>query len=207
MSRKWTLRASAALALVLAVVLAALATDVLRVSHRLAADDARFDALPQKRGLWFDLDPLPGRPSARLLGTGDDVVYRRILENFLRVQPGKVEIYGPALENLFGKVQYQLARGSTSDPDPRRRSVLLNLAGATSLAVFTSDPTANASTLRKAIGQFRTAIDLDPGNTDAKVNLELALRNAKAANIPGTGPDAGASEGSLSGQGRSGTGY
>jgi hypothetical protein len=207
MRRRWILRVTAVLAVVLAAMLAALAVDVLRVSHRLAADDARFDASPQKAGLWFGLDALPGRPGARLLGTDDDVAYRRTLENFLRVQPGKVEIYGPGLENMFGKVQYELAHGSTSDPDPRRRSVLLNLAGATLLAVYPSDPTANANTLRKAIADFRAAIDLDPENEDAKVNLELALRNAKAADIPGTGPDAGASEGSLSGQGRSGTGY
>ena len=61
--------------------------------------------------------------------------------------------------------------------------------------------------LRKAIEIFRSAIAVDSTNQDAKINLELALRNAKAVNLPGTDPDSGAAQGSLSGQGRAGSGY
>ena len=39
------------------------------------------------------------------------------------------------------------------------------------------------------------------------LNLELALRNAKAVNLPGTDPSGGAAEGTSSGQGSSGSGY
>lgn len=206
--RKWGIRVAAVLAVPVAIVLVLVAVDVLRAPGQLQGDDLRFQIRPHRQaGLWDDLSYLPGDPAVHLLGLGDDIAYRRTLTDFVRVRPGKVQIFGPVLENLFGKVQYELAAGSANDPDPVRRSILLNLAGATTLANFTSDPTENANNLRKAIADFRTAIDLDSTNTDAKVNLELALRNAKAANIPGTGPDSGASQGKVSGQGRSGTGY
>ncbi len=208
MWRKWAIRVAAVLGVPVAVVLVLVAVDVLRAPGQLQGDDLRFQIRPHRQqGLWDDLSYLPGDPGPRLLGLGDDITYRRTLEDFVRVRPGKVQIFGPELENLFGKVQYELAQGSANDPDPGRRSVLLNLAGATTLANFTSDPTENANNLRKAIADFRTAIALDSTNTDAQINLELALRNAKAANIPGTGPDSGASQGQVSGQGRSGTGY
>ena len=205
--KRWAIRAAAALAVPLAVVLAVGAVDVLTVPAAMKRDDVRFQASPQSRSLWSNLGFLPGNLETRALGLGDDVSYRRTLQLFLRVKPGKVEIYGPELENLYGKAQFEITRGSADDPDPRRRSVLLNLAAAMSLAHFSSDPNENANTLRKAIQELRTAIELAPTNDDAKVNLELALRNAKAQNLPGTGPESGASEGSLSGQGRSGTGY
>lgn len=208
MWRRWAIRVAAVLAVPLAIVLVLVAVDVLHAPGRLQGDDLRFQVRPHRQtGLYENLSYLPGDPAVHLLGLGDDLTYRRTLEDFVRVRPGKVQIYGPVLENLVGKVEYELADGSANDPDPARRSILLNLAGATTLSNFTSDPTENANNLRKAIADFRTAIDLDSSNTDAKVNLELALRNAKAENIPGTGPDSGASQGKVSGQGRSGTGY
>jgi hypothetical protein len=207
MWRKWAIRVAAVLAVPVAIVLVLVAIDVLRAPAQLRGDDLRFQIRPHRQaGLYDDLSYLPGDPATHLLGLGDDVGYRHTIEDFVRVRP-PVQIYGPVLENLFGKVQYELAAGSANDPDPKRRSILLNLAGAMTLATFSSDPTENANNLRKAIADFRTAIDLDSTNTDAKINLELALRNAKAANIPGTGPDSGASQGKVSGQGRSGTGY
>jgi hypothetical protein len=76
-----------------------------------------------------------------------------------------------------------------------------------SLETRSVDPNESENVLRKAIATFRSAIEVDPSNQDAKINLELALRNAKAINLPGTDPDAGAAQGSLSGQGRAGSGY
>jgi len=208
MWRKWGIRVAAVLAVPVAVVLVLVAIDVLRAPGKLEADDLRFQIRPHRQaGLWDDLSYLPGNPAPHLLGLGDDVTYRRTLADFVRIRPQIAQIYGPELENLFGKVQYELAQGSANDPDPHRRSTLLNLTGATALATYSSDPVENENNLRKAIADFRSAIDLDSANTDAKVNLELALRNAKAANIPGTGPDSGSSQGKISGQGRSGTGY
>jgi len=207
MRQKWLLRIAALLAVPVALVLAALAVDVVRVPGELEADDVSFEAAPRRQaGLWDGLGFLPGRPGAGLLSVEDDLAYRRTLAIWVRVPPG-TEIYGPELENLRGRLQSQLAETSAADSNPRRRSQLLNLLGALSLETRSVDPNESENVLRKAIATFRSAIEVDPSNQDAKINLELALRNAKAINLPGTDPDAGAAQGSLSGQGRAGSGY
>jgi hypothetical protein len=207
MRRRWLVRAAAVLAGVAALVLVAVALDVLRAADELEADDVSFEAAPRRQaGLWDDLGVLPGRPGAYLLGVDDDVAYRRTLAIWVRVPPG-TDIFGPEQENLRGRLQSQLSERSAADSNATRRSQLLNLLGALSLERRSSDPNESGSVLRKAIDNFRSAIELDPTNQDAKVNLELALRNAKAVNLPGTDPDSGAAQGSLSGQGRAGSGY
>lgn len=205
--RKWLLRIAALLAVPAALVLIALAFDVVRVPGELEADDVSFETAPRRQaGLWDGLGDLPGRPGARLLGVDDDLAYRRTLAIWVRVPPG-TEIYGPELENLRGRLQSQLAETSAADSNPIRRSQLLNLLGALSLETRSTDPNESENVLRKAIATFRSAIEVDPSNQEAKINLELALRNAKAINLPGTDPDAGAAQGSLSGRGRAGSGY
>ena len=204
---RWLLRAAAVLAGVAALVLVAVALDVLRASDDLESDDVSFEAAPRRQaGLWDDLGLLPREPGAYLLGIDDDVAYRRTLAIWVRVPPG-TDIYGPEQENLRARLQSQLSERSAADSNSKRRSHLLNLLGALSLERRSTDPNESGNVLRKAIDSFRSAIELDPTNQDAKVNLELALRNAKAVNLPGTDPDSGAAQGSLSGQGRAGSGY
>ena len=207
MWRKWLLRVAAVLAVPAAVVLVAVALDVVRVPGELESDDVSFEAAPRRQaGLWDQLGLLPREPGAYLLGLDDDVAYRRTLAIWVRVPPG-TDIFGPEQENLRGRLQSQLSERSAADSNATRRSHLLNLLGALSLERRSSDPNESGNVLRKAIDNFRSAIELDPTNQDAKVNLELALRNAKAVNLPGTDPDSGAAQGSLSGQGRAGSGY
>jgi hypothetical protein len=206
--RSRALRLAALAAVPLALALAVLAVDVLRVQRALEGDDIRFEAAPRRQAaLWPSLDVVPGRPAARLLGVDDDLAYRRTLATFARVEPGKVEIYGPELENLRGRAQLELTRRSAEDTNPVRRAQLLNFLAAMSLERFSADPAESGATLRKAIHTLRSAVETDPGNADAKLNLELALRNAKAVDLPGTDPTGGSAEGTISGQGRSGSGY
>ena len=61
--------------------------------------------------------------------------------------------------------------------------------------------------LRRGIGAFQAAIEADPSNTDAKRNLEILLRRPEAAQLPPNNPSQGGSQGRVSGQGRSGSGY
>ncbi len=207
MWRRWLLRAAAVLAGAAALVLVAVALDVVRASDELESDDVSFEAAPLRQaGLWDDLGVLPGRPGSYLLGLDDDVSYRRTLAIWVRVPPG-TDIFGPEQENLRGRLQSQLSERSAADSNAKRRSQLLNLLAALTLERRSSDPNESENVLRKAIEAFRSAIELDPANQDAKVNLELALRNAKAINLPGTDPDSGSAQGSLSGQGRAGSGY
>jgi hypothetical protein len=208
MWRRRALRLAALLAVPLALGLAVLAVDVLRAPGQLRADDVRFEAAPKRQGgLWSGLDFLPGRPAEELLGLDEDLVYRRTMAAFLRVEPGKVDIFGPELENLRGKVQFDITRGSADDANPERRAQYLNFLAALMLERFGADQTEADTILRRAIHTLRSAVETDPENADAKLNLELALRNAKAVQLPGTDPSGDAASGSISGQGRSGSGY
>jgi hypothetical protein len=200
--------AAAILAIPLALALAVLAVDVLRTPSVLADDDVRFEAAPRRSaGLWDGLDFLPGRPAERALDLRDDLRYRRTMANFLRVEPGVVEIFGPELENLQGRVRLDLTEGSADDPNRKRRSQYLNFLAVLALQQFSSDAAETENILRSSINTLRSAVETDPENADAKLNLELALRNAKATNVPGIDPSGGAAEGTISGQGRSGSGY
>jgi hypothetical protein len=191
-----------------AVVLALLAVDVLRMPAALEQNDVRFDAAPRRQaGLWQGLGLLPGRPAERLLGLEEDLAYRRAMAMFLRVQPGKVQIYGPELENLRGRVQLELGLLSAADTNPKRRGQYLNLLGAMSLERYSSITFEAESILRRSVHTFRGAVETDPENADAKLNLELALRNAKAVELTGTDPDTGAAQGTEPGQGGPGGGY
>lgn len=208
MTRRRLVRVAAVLAVPLALVLVVLAVDVLRLPGQLESGDVRFEAAPRLRSEpWSGVDFVRGWPAMRLLDANDDLDYRQALARFLRVEPGRVEIYGPKLENLRGAVQLELTRLSAEDDNPARRSRFLNLLGAMSLDRYTYDQAEREAILRKAIFTFRSAVQTDPENEDAKVNLELALRDAKATNLPGTDPSGGAAEGSISGQGSSGSGY
>ncbi len=205
--RKRAVYVAAVLAVPLALALAFLAVDVLRTPGTLERDDVRFEAAPKRpAGLWGDTAIASGVVES-LLDLGDDLRYRRAMASFLRVEPGKVEVFGPELENLSGEVQLELTRGSAEDANPQRRAQYLNLLATKMLASFGGDQTEADTTLRRAIHTLRSAVETDPENADAKLNLELALRNAKAVNLPGTDPSGDAASGTISGQGRSGTGY
>jgi hypothetical protein len=198
---------AAVLAVPLALALAVLAVDVLRVPGKLESGDVRFEAAPGRQpAAWSGIDFLPGWPAKRLLDLEDDLVYRRTMKGFLRVEPGK-QIFGPELENLKGRVQLELTTRSAEDPNPVRRSQYLNFLAAMSLERYGSDQTEADTILRRAIHTLRSAVETNPENADAKLNLELALRSAKAVNLPGTDPSGDAASGTISGQGSSGGGY
>ncbi len=206
--RYWAGRAAPILAVPLALALVLLALDVIRVPRDLAADDVRFQAAPRlPRPLWDGLGFLPGEPGARLVGAGDDVAYREALQLFARVQPGRVNITVPALEALRGRAQLELTVRSRAETDPRRRAQELNLYGILTLGRYSTDAAESQQILSRGIGAFQNATELDPGNLDAKRNLELVLRRPEAATLPPNDPSQGGAQGRTSGQGRPGSGY
>lgn len=208
MSTRWPLRIVAVLCVLVALTLVVLAIDVLRLPGKLEGGDVRFDAAPRRAVTpWSRLDLVRGWPAARLLDVSDDLAYRRTMKKFVSVQPGRTVVFGPKLENLRGIVLRDLTTGSAQDSNPRRRSQYMNLSAAMMLEQYAGSPTERDALLRRAIYLLRDAVYVDPENADAKVNLELALRDAKAVNLPGTDPDTGRADGTLSGEGRSGSGY
>jgi hypothetical protein len=203
--------AAAAVCVVLAAALVLLAVDVLRVPGAIAADDTRYEGAPaRQKDLWGSVGFLPWRPAERLLGVGDDLAYRKVIWAARRV-PSAAQIQGPnqpVLEARRGQAIIAVAEQANKQVDAKRRSQLLNLNGVfifQRVATYTGFD--HDRLLREAIGNFRSAVRLDPDNADARANLEMAVRAAKGTGIPGEDPDAGAARGQKAGQGRPGSGY
>jgi hypothetical protein len=206
--RQQAVRIAAVLAVPVAIALAILAVDVLRVPKEVGADDTRFEGAPlRQRSPWEDIGFLPDQASTRLLKLEDDLAYRRTIWLYARTDPRKVQITTPEQEALRGRVVIELANLSREEPEPRRRAQLLNLHGALTMGRYTSDPRERDANLKDAIESFRTAIRLDPEHADAKTNLEFALRAAEPGQLAGVNPERGAARGRRAGSGRAGGGY
>jgi hypothetical protein len=202
------LRAVAALgALVLAALLVALALDVLRWSRSLEAQDVRFLAAPTRVRYSPPPTIVPLQGVERALGARDDLAFREQLQGYARVRPG-VNFTAPLL-SLRAETQLGLAGLARGDPDPRRRSRAANMIGVIALneSLAPRDPDALADLILGAIGSFRNAVEIDPRNAEAKTNLELALRIAKAASLGGDAPSGGRNRGESAGLGQPGSGY
>lgn len=200
----------AVIAVPVAIALGVFAVDVLRTPGWISADDTRFQSAPiRSGGLWNEPGELATRARITSLGVADDLAYRRTVSLFGRLQPGQADQnIDPAEEGKWAKLQFDLTTQSRENPNVERRSELQNLMGVVLLARYLyASPDERTALLTNAIGSFRTAVELDPTNDDAKLNLELALRAYGPALFPSTAPDAGGAHGQRSGQGRAGSGY
>ena len=210
MSRREKLLAVAAvLAVPLALVLIVLAIDVLRTPGWVSEDDSRFASAPIRgSGLWNEPGLLATRARLEALGIEDDLAFRRTIALFSRLQPGKSDQgINPEQEARWAELQFDLATQSQEHPEAERRADLQNLMGVTLLARYLyASPDQRNMLLSNAIGAFRTAVELDPDNEDAKLNLELSMRAYSPILFPSNAPDAGGARGQESGQGRSGSG-
>jgi hypothetical protein len=184
-----------ALAATAAAVLLAAAADVIVAWRSVARDDFRFETASRPRSLWEDPGALPGSLAVHTLGLEDDLEYRRAAALFRSVQPGRFAVTDPRTESLRGEAQLSLTRVSLAESDARRRSSLLNFLGVLPLDRAPTDAGERAGVLHTAIGVFQNAVKTDPANADAKVNLELLLRDVVAAggpvNTPGGRPTGG----------------
>lgn len=202
------LRVAAVLAVPLALALVALAVDALLWQRALGAADVRFEAAPRAPGERWDVrGVLPATVARPLLGVDDDLEYRHAAQLFARVEPGKVVIFGPRLESLLGEAQLQLGRISREDSNRERKANALNLLGVFQMGRDVVDAQERVAVLRQGIGLFQSAARTDPNNAAAKLNLELALRDAGAVILPGGVPSGTRASGERSGVGRSGSGY
>jgi hypothetical protein len=194
----------------IAAVLALLAVDARAWQTTVARDDLRFRAMPAHTGLWRPPTVLPGDPAGELIGTGRAIALRRALQYFWYTRIGvnpEVRQDSPALR---ASAQERIQGLIGSAPNPAQRSSAANLLGV--LVVTTPvpgrDTDAITHVLTRAAQYFQLAIAIDPGNFDAKQNLELVLRLQR----PGKGKigrDARAGYGFGRGRGAitKGTGY
>jgi hypothetical protein len=168
-----------------AVFLLLLATDVRKWDSQLHADDARFHAYPASDDLWQTSTILPERFSRTLLGTGDDVRYRRAASAFFLARPNRRGHQLPELDAARGEAQLILAQLFGDETNNRRRSHVGNFYGALSLAVLQyQDLEQRVSTLEASVATLQESIRLDPANEEAKYNLESAMRRLRAQPPP-----------------------
>jgi hypothetical protein len=208
MTRARLLNVAGLVALGVSALLVAFAIDVLRWDRQLAEQDVRFLAAPKQARYSSPSGLLPFGIAETTLEGKDDLAFRSQLQGFARIRPGVV-FDAQQFEALRSETQLALARLSRVDPDPRRRSRAANMIGVVALDPQLA-PTAQeeqANLLRGAIDAFRNAVEIDPSNSDAKRNLELALRIPGAASLPGDDPSGAQDAGDQAGLGTPGSGY
>lgn len=202
-------RAAAVLAPAVAAVLVVFALDILRWDRDLAAQDVRFLAAPSQSRFAAPPALLPFGVAELALGAADDLQFRGQLQGYARVRPRPAVFDAQRVQALRAETQVGLAGLSRTDPDAARRSRAANMLGVLALdeRLAPRDPEALADLIRGAIGSFRNAVEIDPANADAKLNLEQALRIAKAASLGGDAPSGGRNTGERAGLGQAGSGY
>ena len=178
--RRAALVAGAAACLALVTLVALLAADVWRWRDALRTDDVRYRSTPSSRDLWNPAAFVPLAAAQNSLGVDDDLAFRRAVR---AMRLGKLEdVRASDTEVLLQRAEAQtrLAAIAADGGDPARRSRAMTLLGV--LLVATPVPTVEeqAATLKAAITNLQTAIELDPDNSDAKFNLEFALRQRSA---------------------------
>lgn len=209
MSRARVIGAAAVLALAAAAALVVLALDLLRWDRALAAQDVRFLASPTQARFSEPPTLLPFGITEAALAASDDLAFRRQLQGYARVRPRAAFADAQQVQALRAETQLGLAHLSRTDPDAVRRSRAANMIGVLALdeRLAPRDPEALADLIRGAIGSFRNAVEIDPSSSDAKLNLEQALRIAKAASLGGDAPSGGRNRGERAGLGQAGSGY
>jgi hypothetical protein len=141
-------------------------------------DDIRFRALLDHNDLWKPATILPGDPAGSVLQTKDTVEWRHALQSFWYTHIGANPQAQEDLPKLRARAQAQLLDLMTTAQTPTERSGAANLLGVLVITtpISAGSQTAQIQVLKQSIQYFTQAVELDPGNTDAKQNLELVLR-------------------------------
>ena len=186
-----------------------LAIDVHLWQGSLPRDDVRFRANPFDRSLWREDEVLPFGLARQALGVDDDITFRQALRLVRLSHPHDLSFFQSSRSSLRGESQIALLRVATSDPEPRRRSLALNLLGGLGFAAAAADETTRVQGLQESVAAFQAAIGDNPANDDAKYNLELALSRLHAAQAVFGPNQSGANSqfGKGAGAGEPGTGY
>jgi hypothetical protein len=208
--RRVLLIALAAVAAAAAALAVLMLVDVQRWNDRIRQDDLAYldgSAAPEH---WQANAIVPFHLTRDALGIQGDLAFRRALRLF-RVSRPRVSIEtAPGLAIARSQAQAALTDVLRSESDAHRRSVVANLLGVLSFtAGFGSRDLEAGELLQAGIANFQTAVRLDPGNDDAKFNLELAL--LKQRDDPVFSQQAGkpshGDQGSGAGVGDEGRGY
>lgn len=202
--RRVGLIVGAVVCLALAALLTLLAADVSRWHDALRGDDARYRAAPGARDLWNPAELVSLGAARAILGVDDDLAFRRAVR---ALRLARLEETAPPDTKLVlqrAEAQARLEAIRAGGGNPARRSRAMNLLGVLYLATPAADSEEQAATLKAAVANLQDAIALDPDNSEAKFNLELALqqrrgglsaRGGPAPNPAGSGSSRGAATG------------
>jgi len=194
--------ASAAVMLALAAALVLFARDAWHWGRAIRDADARAALQPVSPDTWQADTAFPGGAVRRILGIDDDLAFRRAAMGLYSLKTKKASNKDIIL------VETNLERIVETDTDHARASRAADYLGllfyanrsqpqqAISPYVKPNTPGAQSPTQtgeQKAVVEFQTAVRLDPGNANAKRNLEAMLQQAKAASEQGT-PKPGSGE-------------
>lgn len=210
-ARRVATGAGALACLALAVTLVLLAIDVSRSDEALASGDVRFRRAPDAPAIWDFDDLLPAAAGRRALGIEDDLAFREALR---RLRLGRLEdpiISDPELAIRRNEAQARLEEIVTSDADDATRSRAAGLVGVLGLSRFVYETEERDALLAATVASLRLAIELDPGNVEAKYNLELAYQRGRGLEMTegsgGANPSPGGSGSKGAGAGQPGSGY
>jgi len=196
--------------LVVGVALLVLALDVSRLENAFADDDVQYRASPEET-VWEPREIVPAGAARWLLAANDDLTFRRALRGVRLSHPETPGFSDPAYVVHRNEASAWLVDIVQRDDDDTRRSAAANLLGILSFADAIADYENRGRLLEGAAGRFRQAITFDPGNEDAKYNLELALSRSQGLELSesggGTAPSPGGKGARGAGAGDPGSGY
>ncbi len=211
--RRSLLGAGALLGIVLALVLVLVAVDVSRWNRAFRSDDVEYRTTPGDPALW-SIDQLAAFGVARrILAVDDDIAFRRAIRALrgAHVDQPNSFLSDPRIALKRNEAQARLEAVVANDHVRSRRSRAAGLLGVLGLARFVAEPQGRDALLSSTVANFRRAIDLDPSNDEAKVNLELAYQRGRGVQInesaSGNNPSPGGSGSSGAGHGQPGSGY
>jgi hypothetical protein len=178
-------RARAAIAVVLvaaSVVLALLASDVLRWRSAVRSGDVHFGRSPAT-ATWTARTLVPSDPARALLGLDVPLRFRAAEQSFDAVRAaGRGVDNGLSEARARGELETRLAELALS-PDHSIASAADNLLG---ILAFEDAGRAGPMTpapVDQSVADFQAAIRLDPKSAEAKFNLELLLRQLLARGV------------------------
>lgn len=196
--------------LVVGVGLLLLALDVARLRTALVDDDVRYRTAPGG-DLWAPEAVVPGATAGRLLAVRDDILFRRALRGVRLSHPEMPGFSDPAYVVHRNEATAWLTDIVQQDDEPSRRSAAANLLGVLTFADAVADYENRGKLLASAAGRFRQALTFEPGNEEAKYNLELTLSRSQGLELAeaggGTSPSPGGKGARGAGAGDPGSGY
>lgn len=180
--------AGAAACLVAALLLLLLAVDVLRWENAMGSDDVRYRSAAGTSDLWDPTAVVPLNMARTLLRIGDDVAFRRAVRALRLATLDNPSSSDPKQVLQRAEAENRLEAIAEGDGDAAQRSKAMTLLAVLRLSTPAASQEERASVLRSAIAGLQEAIALDPGNDDAKYNLEGAFRTSRGVQTATGGP-------------------